>query len=330
MSFQSRLNGKLAAALSACVSAAVFAAGCSSAPAASDSKTSESAAASSAAVSTVVDDFEPLKVLCPQGAPALATLGLEEDDADVEYVEGQDLLVSELSKKDSEYDMIVAPVNVGIKTWKEAETYELAGVLTWGNLYVVSKDEEWNASDKTIALFGEGAVPGLVFDAIYPDLQANAEYYPSVAEASTALLSGKADAALLAQPAAAGALNKGAENELDLSIVADLQSEWQSKEDTEKKGYPQAALFIKKGEEDKCAHAVEKMNAFIESADSAKVEEAVDLMTPETLGVPSAKLAAATWEAQNIHYEKAADVKDDLQKFLDVFGMQIPDGLIAE
>ncbi|UNT95628.1 hypothetical protein [Allobaculum mucilyticum] len=309
-------------------------AGCSTgsttASSAESSVKEESSAVTSTVSSETAVNVNPLKVLCPQGAPALATLGLEKDDASVEYVEGQDLLVSELSKKDGEYDMIVAPVNVGIKTWKEAEAYEMYGVLTWGNLYVVSKDAEWNEPGKTIALFGEGAVPGLVFNTLYPDLQATAEYYPSVAEASAAIIAGKADAALLAQPAAAGAINKAAQNDLALETVADLQSEWQEKEGTEKKGYPQAALFVKKGKADDYSAAIEKMAKFIDEADTARIEEAVDLMTPETLGVPSAKLAAATWKEQNIHLEKAADVKDDLQKFLDVFGLAIPEGLIAE
>lgn len=314
--------------LSAAAALALTLAACSSpAPDASSQASSE---ASSTSQSTVAEVFDQVKVLCPQGAPALATIGFEQEDADVDYVEGQDMLMSELTKTDGEYDMIIAPVNVGIKTWKEAQAYEMAGILTWGNLYVVSADEDWNEPDKTIALFGEGAVPGLVFDSVFPDLKATGEYYPSVAEASAALIGGKADAALLAQPAAAGAINKASQNDVELAIVDDLQQMWQEQHETARTGYPQAALFVRKGDADKCAHAMDQMKSFIDSADTARVEEAVELLTPETLGVPSAKLAAATWQQQNIHFEPAADVKEDLQKFLDVFGMQIPDGLILE
>ena len=85
----------------------------------------------------------------------------------MEYVEGQDLLVSELSKADSEYDLIVAPINLGVKTWKESQAYQLDSVLKLGNLYIVSQDENWNESGKTIAAFGEKAVPGMVFNSLY-------------------------------------------------------------------------------------------------------------------------------------------------------------------
>ena len=57
---------------------------------------------------------DPLKILVPQGAPALALLPLYgEDNVAVETVAGSDALLAALSKKDSEYDAVVAPINVG-------------------------------------------------------------------------------------------------------------------------------------------------------------------------------------------------------------------------
>lgn len=270
------------------------------------------------------------KVLSPAGAPALATLGLKEDaKTQIDYVEGQDVLVSELAKKDGEYDLIIAPVNVGVKIWSSAQAYQLDGIVTWGNLYMVGENTDWNNEENTIALFGENAVPGMVFDNLYPEVKARKEYYPSVAEASQALLAGKANSALLAQPVAAGTIAKGKENGKNLQIAADLQSEWQAAHDTKQKGYPQAALFVRKGVN--ASKAEEQIKSFIEKAsDPAVLEKAIEETGAKTLGVPSAQLAAKTWPAQNIHFEKAADVESDLKAFLDVFGIQIPEGLIVK
>ena len=324
MSFRHGLKWLAAAGLSLAM------AGCS----ASNGSSTETTVSSANPEESAVDQVETLagdklSVLCPVGAPALASLGLADAGATVEYVDGQDLLVSELSKMDG-YDMIIAPVNVGIKTWKDAGAYQLDGILTWGNLYVVSPDENWNEAGKTIALFGEQAVPGMVFTNLYPECQANMEFYPSVSEASAALLAGKADSAMLAQPAAAGAIAKAGQDGKELSTVTDLQSEWQAAHETEQNGYPQAALFVKKDSADKYADQIEKLKTFIDSADEAKIEKAVDAYGAEQLGVPNAKLAASTWQAQNIHYVPAKECKDDLQKFLDVFSIQIPDGIIVE
>lgn len=313
MSFRRFGTGLIAAALTLTLAAC-------SAPAATDTPAeteSETAAA------------EEIKVLCPMGAPALATLGLE-DNALVEYVEGTDLLVSELSKKDSEYDMILAPINVGVKTWSAAEAYNLDAVVTWGNLYIVSDTEDWDVSDNTLLAFGENAVPGLVLNDLMPELNCGVQWFGAVAETQQALLAGESSTALLAQPAATAAVAKAAENGTELSVVADLQAMWQEKHQTSRKGYPQAALFVKAGEEEKCAAAMEQMASFMEDPSEEEIITRIDERGVEQLGLPSAQIAAKTWGAQNLHYVKASEVKDDIAQFLAVFGMELPEGIIAE
>lgn len=279
---------------------------------------------------TSSQDSTTLSVLCPAGAPALASLGLAESGADVEYVEGQDLLVSELSKSDSNYDMIIAPINVGVRTWKEAGEYQLDGILTWGNLYLVSELPDWNESDQTIALFGEGAVPGMVFSNLYPDVKAKAEYYPSVSEASAALVGGNANTALLAQPAAAGAIAKAKENGTEFFLVEDLQETWQTVHESDHKGYPQAALFVKKDKTDDYSQALASLKEWIANADTSTIETAVEKYTPDRLGVPNAKLAASTWTQQNIDFVEAKTVQKDIEDFLAIFNIELPEEIIVQ
>lgn len=281
-------------------------------------------------VSSSTSSASTLSVLCPAGAPALASLGLAENGAEIEYVEGQDLLVSELSKENSEYDMIIAPINVGVRTWKEAGNYELDGVLTWGNLYLVSELSDWNEPDQSIALFGEGAVPGLVFSNLYPEVKAQAEYYPSVAEASASLVSGKANTALLAQPAAAGAIAKVKENGTEFFVVEDLQETWQAVHQSDHKGYPQAALFVKKGKADEYSQAIASLKEWLAEADSSTIENAVDKYTADKLGVPNAKLAASTWSEQNIDFVEAKTAQKDIEDFLAIFNIELPEDIIVQ
>lgn len=273
---------------------------------------------------------EPIKVLSPTGAPALSTLGLEADNITVDYVEGQDVLISELAKSDGDYDLIIAPINLGVKSWNESQTYMLDGVVTWGNLFIVSDQEDWNTAGNTIAAFGESAVPGLVFNQLYPELECDVTYYPSVAEASQALLSGQVNTALLAQPIAAVAISKGAENGSEYTIQADLQTLWQQKEDTQQEGYPQAALFVKKDSIEKTASAVEQMETFLSDKDMTEIEKRIEEIGADKLGIPSAQIAIKTWDAQNISYKKAADVKEDIEKFLDVFNLTPADDLFVQ
>lgn len=345
MSFHNRLNKLIAAA-----AALSLLAGCST-TSSSEAQSSESSQAVSEEVSSSEEssseesvpessseessdsdsentDQAKIKVLCPQGAPALSTLGIDENTASVEYTEGQDILISELAKKDGEYDVIIAPINLGVKSWSQAENYTLDGVVTWGNLYIVGTESDWNTEGNTVAAFGEGAVPSMVFNEVYPELQCEVSYYPSVAEASQALISGQVNTALLAMPVAMAAKNKteGAD------IQADLQALWQEDTGSAEKGYPQAAVFVKKGEEAAGETIAKEIQDFtsIEDENEQKqaVLDAVEAIGADVLGVPSAEMAANTWTMQNIHYEDALSVESDIETFLKVFDMELPNGII--
>ena len=50
----------------------------------------------------------------------------------------------------------------------------------------------------------------------------------------------------------------------------------------------------------------------------------------ETLGVPSKEICVKTWDKQNIRYEKAKDVKEDIENFLNLFHIEIQDDFIIE
>jgi NitT/TauT family transport system substrate-binding protein len=278
------------------------------------------------------EQTETIKVLVPSGAPALALLGAyDQENIDVEIVEGSDVLSAELAKSDSEYDVIVAPINLGVKVYETTQTYKLDSVLTWGNLYLVgTQDSQWSEPDTTIAAFGQSAVPGLVYNSLFAAQEDQTTWYPSVAEASQALLAKQEDMALLAMPAAAAAIAKGEENGLDLKIIADLQTLWQMEHDTDEKGYPQAAVFVKEEDEAKAQTLTSAVQAFLDEADTDSIEAKVDEVGAEKLGVPSAALAAKTWASQNIHYKKASQAKDDIASFLEVFNITLPDGCIVE
>ncbi|MFR9256977.1 MAG: hypothetical protein ACLVJ6_16590, partial [Merdibacter sp.] len=110
--------------------------------------------------------------------------------------------------------------------------YELAAVITWGNLYLVAEDEDALNEEGELAAFGEAAVPQLVLqnaidlDSIMPSVT----YYNAVSDAQAQLLSGKADVALLAEPAVSATIAKGKEAGKNLKVIADLQQLYAEKE----------------------------------------------------------------------------------------------------
>lgn len=272
---------------------------------------------------------EPVSILCPTGAPALSILGASNlKDVTIEYVNGTDILTSELAKEDGDYDIILAPTNLGAKVYAQSESYQLDAVMTWGNLYLVG-EEGVDLSTTTIAAFGQNAVPGLVFNAVEPE-GLNVTWYNSVSEAQQALLTSQTQVALLAQPVAQATIAKAKENGKTLTILQDLQALWQETTDSEDAGYPQASLFVKSGEEDKVQRVLDAVETYIADADEETLTTSVDSVGAEVLGVPNTQIAVKTWDAQNIRFEEASDVADEIQSFLSIFNIEMPEGLILE
>ena len=66
------------------------------------------------------------------------------------------------------------------------------------------------------------------------------------------------------------------------------------------------------------------------SVDDEAISAAIEAVGADKLGIPNAELAVKTWKAQNINFVSGKDAKKDIEAFLKVFNMELPDGLIIE
>ena len=185
------------------------------------------------------------------------------------------------------------------------------------------------------AVFGEKAVPQKVLNASMDlsTIKATPTYFNSVNDVQAQLLSGKASVGLMAEPAATATIAKAKEKGIELKIIKDLQKEYKEKNNLESSGYPQAALFVKKGSEDKVASYIEEAAKFANETapkDSDKIKAQVEAATVEKLGIPNAEIAVKTWERQNIHIKKATDVKTDIETFLKQFKLTLTDEMYTK
>ncbi|MEJ8737566.1 hypothetical protein WKT02_08940 [Erysipelotrichaceae bacterium HCN-30851] len=274
-----------------------------------------------------VASAEPIKVLAPMGAPALSLLGLYgNENVTIDTVDGSDVIRAELAKADSEYDAIIAPINLGATLLSKGKSeFLLDSAVTWGNLYIVGTDENALESEGVFAAFGEQSVPQKVLESSMDleSLPLEVTYFGSANEVQAQLLTDKANVGMLAEPAATATIAKAKEKGLELKIIKDLQEAYKEQNNMDQVGYPQAALFVKKGSEEKVASYIEEASDFVENATDETIAKAVETATVEKLGVPSAEIVQKTWERQNIHFKKAADIKTDIDTFLKQFSITL-------
>ena len=149
---------------------------------------------------------EELKVICPSGTPLLSIVNFmdEHKEVEVEVAQGSDPLVAAFSH--TEFDAIIAPVNLGAKFYNANQNYVLAKTIVWGNLYIVSRNEITSFDDlnnKKLVVFGQNSTPDIIVKAILSsktDLNVEIEYVSDVATANSLLVAGTAEYIVTAEP----------------------------------------------------------------------------------------------------------------------------------
>lgn len=195
-----------------------------------------------------------VKVISPQGAPALA-LYTEYDNAN--YVNKTDpkLVNAELQK--NEFDIVVAPVFGAMKAIKNYNCdFGLARVLTGGNFYLVGVNktaEDRPNADSYIVGFAETDVTGMSFKKLYKDHWrlgegTNIHWVDAAANTLPIMKSGKhmgntVDYVLTAEPVFTNAKTQLDEG-ISLVETYDIRKEW--KDLTNQDTMVQAGLFVRK------------------------------------------------------------------------------------
>ncbi len=111
---------------------------------------------------TVEEDSYKLKLATPGGAPAVSAAELLHTYKD-EYIFNVGLAPQALAPlfSNKEYDVIVAPINMGAIQYSKNNNYVLGSVLTWGNLYLASQREGFKLegiNNNEFIYFGENSV----------------------------------------------------------------------------------------------------------------------------------------------------------------------------
>ncbi|HBP26271.1 MAG TPA: hypothetical protein DD618_04895 [Acholeplasmatales bacterium] len=128
-----------------------------------------------------------VSVIVPSGIPLLAVGNLiGTKNVTIEDVNNSSLLVAAMTSKS--HDIIVAPLNLGAKAFIEGGSdYQLAGILTFGNTYVITRKTHGLASvsdlsGKSLMAYGQNSTPDIVLKAALAagSVMANISYQASV------------------------------------------------------------------------------------------------------------------------------------------------------
>ena len=249
----------------------------------------------------------------PSGAPALALATLAVQNPENYTFVAADTISAEFAR--AEADFIVAPVNAGAKLYKMGKsTYKLAGVVSWGNLYIASQKENFQLADMNgakVVLFGENTINAAVVNyalkqnGIEP---ASVEYLAGAAQTQALLLTDAEAIVVTAEPALTAAKIKNPA--VTAYAVNDLY-----KAATGYEGYTQAALFVK-GET--IENQPEAVKAFIEAVAASCEKATTDVAAVAEAAValeilPNVKVATNAIPGCAVRFVNAKDAREQIE-----------------
>ncbi len=277
------------------------------------------------------DTDEKVSLICPSGTPLLSIVNYmdEHPEAKVEVAQGSDPLVAAFAKTD--YDSIIAPVNLGAKFYNANQNYVLAKTIVWGNLYVASKNEMTSFDDldnKKLVVFGQNSTPDIIVKSILAsktDLNVEVEYVSDVATANSLLVAGTAEYIVTAEPSISKIKDAKGFKTLD------LQEEYANVSGTA--SYPQAGIFVLKSKknEEKITTLVNDLISSVNKATEDKentAKKAVEINeTFATLGEATLVKAIPNCHFQIMDKETEKNaVETYLQNMIDLgFSKQVGD-----
>ncbi len=247
---------------------------------------------------------ETIKVIVPMGGPSYALHFMTEEYYEKDEVLGADPLVAAFGSKD--YEVIIAPTNLGAKFYNMSPDYQLLASIVWGNLYLVSENELSidDLDGKTIKAFGQNQTPDIILNYILEEknINLNVEYLSSISEVISSFSLDKSGIYLLTEPQLS---SLDSDNELN---YIDLQEVY--KEITGTNAYPQASVFVRS---DLSRRTIRQIELDINNSIYQFNDEVNYYLVFNQLG-----LSMEGIKRSHVDYQRVEDIKDDVETYLQI------------
>lgn len=215
-----------------------------------------------------------VNIIAPQGTPSLGLANFYSDKTNYNVFDiksGADALVAAFTSND--YDIIVAPTNLGAKLYNANKKFVLYNTIVWGNLYLATTNSDINSfkdlNKKNVTLFGKNSTPDIVMKSLikYYNINVELNYVDDVSNANAMLKTNKVDTIVSAEPS----ISKIGSTINNLKII-DLQTEFSKI--SNKGSYPQASIFVRNEKKNELKNTLVKMKQSI--LDTKNIEQTAD------------------------------------------------------
>ena len=263
-------------------------------------------------------ESDDIRFMIPKGNPELASIYLNDsDEYTLDLVNGPDPLVAAFGS--SSHDVIVAPLTLGTKFFNAKEEYQLLGVMTWGNYYLVSEkslDLE-DLMNQKVYVFGQNQVSDILMRVMneHYELNLSFEYLDSLASAAAHILLHPEDYVLISDTSYSQVMMSNSSLQgLNLDDLYD---------DITSNPLPQAGVFVKADMSDQAIRDIKE--SLIESINHLKNDTDQAILYCESQGITWSKdILEHIFSSNQLFWMDAEDARSSIEILLNYVLMYQP------
>jgi len=232
---------------------------------------------------------------------------------------------------DGSADFAILPTTMAAIMYNKDLKYKLIGIPVWGTLYLAGSDttvSRWeDLKDKRIFVMARGMTPDVMFryllkkNGIDPDNDVNLDYsFPTHIDLANAVAAGQAPLAIISEPLASLVIKRNK----DIRRIFDLEQEWRHFEDI---AVAETAFLGSESVIRKDRETVEKIiSAYTLSTNWVnKHPDSAAILIVKYGILPDPDVAASAVRGSRLNFEKANEVRKDVEDYLEVFYKLNPD-----
>lgn len=268
-----------------------------------------------------------VRVAAPDGMPTMSIAKIIKENPEIKENYKVDYSVKATPDEMSttvmkgDVDIAIVPSNMAAIAYNKTKDYTIAGTTVFGSLYLVSTDDIKSYDDlkgKTIMNLGKGLTPDITNQVILKDRgidvenDVKLEYVDAASELVPMIISGKADTAVVPEPALSALMTK----KDDVKIFKSLNEEYKELNNSEY-GFPQATIIVKSSFLKENKEFVEEfLNKVNDSTKWANENKAELANYCEEIGVSTEKaMIEKSIERANINFVPIKDNKEEYTKY---------------
>ena len=275
------------------------------------------------------DEGKKFSILSYRGAPALSVLSLVNEGYDIQTSTSVDTFVH--SFEDGKFDILIAPVNVGVDSYNSNQNYRMLAVIGFGNSYLVADKENYGSGN--VGAYGPNTVGGKLINYL-SDINLknyNIVWYDSPSQLEKAMIDGEISAAIVDE-ITFNKLNDSQDKEF--FKIEDLRADYEY--ETKYGRYPEFAIFVRNDLIEKNQNDIVALAKKIKSGintyktDKTTFNNVLENTDVTRLGFDDYTLIRESYNYCGLDYVNASSCYDEIAAILELCEVELSKAVIIE